>query len=163
MFTAHTKIHKAGGAKPTRFEEQIAQHIFDLQNNSPDLKTELQELFITAAKEIDCGAGRKAVVIFVPFRLLKDFHRIQTRLVRELEKKLSKTVIIIAQRRILPKPTRNNRVKRQKRPYSRTLTAVHDAILEDLVYPTEIVGKRIRFRLDGQRLLKVYVLTSLHF
>ena len=28
---------------------------------------------------------------------------------------------------------------------SRTLQAVHTAILDDLVYPAEIVGKRIRF------------------
>jgi len=39
--------------------------------------------------------------------------------------------------------------------FSRTLTAVHDAILEDLVFPSEIVGKRIRVKLDGSRLIKV--------
>ena len=40
-------------------------------------------------------------------------------------------------------------------PHSRTLTAVHDAVLQDLVYPAEIVGKRIRVKLDGSRLIKV--------
>lgn len=40
---------------------------------------------------------------------------------------------------------------------SRTLTAVHDAILEDLVYPAEIVGKRFRVKLDGSRLIKVHL------
>jgi len=38
---------------------------------------------------------------------------------------------------------------------SRTLVAVHNAILDDLVYPAEIVGKRTRIRLDGSRLFKV--------
>jgi small subunit ribosomal protein S7e len=40
---------------------------------------------------------------------------------------------------------------------SRTLTAVHDAILHDLVYPAEITGKRIRIKLDGSRLFKVHL------
>jgi hypothetical protein len=58
----------------------------------------------------------------VPFRLLKAFHKIQQRLVRELEKKFSgKDVVIIANRRILP--ASKNSVSNQ-RPRSRTLTAV---------------------------------------
>lgn len=39
--------------------------------------------------------------------------------------------------------------------FSRTLTAVHDAILEDLCFPSEIVGKSIRVKLDTSRLIKV--------
>lgn len=41
--------------------------------------------------------------------------------------------------------------------YSRTLTSVYDCILEDLVYPAEIVGKRTRIRLGGSRLIKVHL------
>lgn len=41
--------------------------------------------------------------------------------------------------------------------YSRTLTSVYDAILEDLVYPAEIVGKRIRVKLDGKQIIKVHL------
>lgn len=79
------------------------------------------------------------------------------RLTRELEKKFSdRHVVFIAQRRMLRKPTRNSRVE-QKRPRSRTLTAVHEKILEDLVFPTEIVGKRTRIAVDNSKLLKVYV------
>ena len=58
----------------------------------------------------------------VPFRLLKSFHKIQQRLVRELEKKFSgKDVVLIANRRIMAPPS--NGVS-NSRPRSRTLTAV---------------------------------------
>lgn len=80
-------------------------------------------------------------------------------LTRELEKKFSdRHVLFVAQRRILPKPKRsvNSRTnQKQKRPRSRTLTAVHDAILDDLVYPVEIVGKRTRTKEDGSKTLKI--------
>jgi small subunit ribosomal protein S7e len=35
------------------------------------------------------------------------------------------------------------------------LTAVHEAILDDLVLPSSIVGKRQRVRLDGSSYLKI--------
>uniref|UniRef100_A0AAR2LYU1 40S ribosomal protein S7 n=1 Tax=Pygocentrus nattereri TaxID=42514 RepID=A0AAR2LYU1_PYGNA len=110
-------------------------------------------------QEIEVGGSRKAIIIFVPVPQLKSFQKIQVRLVRELEKKFSgKHVVFIAQRRILPKPTRKSHTKnKQKRPRSRTLTSVHDAILEDLVFPSEIVGKRIRVKLDSSRLIKVHL------
>ena len=106
---------------------------------------------------MDCGAN-KAIVIYVPFKLNKAFRAIQQRLVRELEKKFSGAyVLIIAQRTILGK-TYSRSVKTQGvRPRSRTLTAVQDAILDDIVYPTEIEGKRTRCKVDGSKILKVYL------
>merc|ERR1712070_416217 len=154
---ATKKIAKEKGAEPEPFELDVAQALCDLEANSSDLKAELRELYIVAAKEVDV-TGRKAVVIFVPFRLLKVVHKIQSRLVRELEKKFSgKHVVIIAQRNIQRKASAGQRQPKQKRPRSRTLTAVHDAILEDLVHPTEIVGKFTRYRLDGSKIMKVYL------
>jgi small subunit ribosomal protein S7e len=155
---ADGKIVKEKGAKADDFEKQVAQALVDLETSGSEIKAELRDLYIAAAKEVECPGGKTAVVIFVPFRLLTKFHKVQTRLVRELEKKFSgKNVIIVAQRRILPRERKGGRLAPQKRPRSRTLTAVHESILEDMVYPTEIVGKRTRFRVDGSRLLKVFL------
>ncbi|KIJ70454.1 hypothetical protein HYDPIDRAFT_105181 [Hydnomerulius pinastri MD-312] len=140
---------------PDETETSVAQALIDLENNVPELKTELRPLQISAAREVDVRGGKKAIVVFVPVPQLKAFHKVQQRLTRELEKKFSdRHVVFVAQRRMLSKPTRNSRVK-QKRPRSRTLTQVHEKILEDLVFPTEIVGKRTRVGVDGSKLLKV--------
>ena len=89
--------------------------------------------------QVECSGGKKAIVVFVPVPQLKAFQKIQTRsfclqcgemyvevylslfcnfrLVRELEKKFSgKHVVFVAQRRILPKPTRKANKLKQKRP-----------------------------------------------
>lgn len=152
---ATSKIRKEKQAEPDAFELEVSQALVDLEVNSNDFKAELKELYIVAAKEVDV-AGRKALVIFVPYRLLKMVHKIQPRLIRELEKKFSgRHVVIIAQRKIQRKEAKAGRALKQKRPRSRTLTAVHDSILEDLVFPTEIVGKHTRYRTDGSKLLKM--------
>merc|ERR1711924_292684 len=78
----------------------------------------------------------------------------QVRLLRELEKKFSgQHVVLVAQRRIQKKESKKTRKasKGQVRPYSRSLTAVHEAILADLVFPANISGKRTRMSLDGSR------------
>ncbi|KAI9679742.1 MAG: 40S ribosomal protein [Caeruleum heppii] len=144
---------------PSELETSIATALYDLETNIGDMKGALRPLQFVSAREIEVGQGKKAIVVFVPVPLLQGFHKVQQRLTRELEKKFSdRHVIFLASRRILPRPKRSNRSRtsqKQKRPRSRTLTAVHDAILTDLVYPVEIVGKRTRTKEDGSKLLKV--------
>ncbi|XP_019189645.1 PREDICTED: 40S ribosomal protein S7-like [Ipomoea nil] len=155
MYTSLTKIRKDKEAEPSEFEESVAQALFDLENTNQELKSDLKDLYINAAVQIDVSGSKKAVVIHVPYRLRKAFRKIHVRLVRELEKKFSgKDVILIATRRIVRPPKRGSAVQR---PRSRTLTSVHEAMLEDVVVPAEIVGKRVRYRLDGSKIMKVFL------
>merc|ERR1711918_295422 len=71
-------------------------------------------------------------------------------------KKFSKKhVVFVAHRTILDKNFRRKGLK--VRPRSRTLTSVHESILEDVVGPTEIVGKRTRIGVDGSKVLKIHL------
>lgn len=88
------KIKKAKGAVTDDFEATVAQALVDLEMAS-DLKADLHDLYIVKASEMDLTGGRKAVVIFVPFKQLKDYHKIQGKLIRELEKKFRSVLHLI--------------------------------------------------------------------
>ena len=81
------KIIKPNGQVPDEFEEQVAQEIANLEASSAEMKEELKNLYILAAKQVSVG-GKQAVILFVPYKLLKSFHEIHSKLIRELEKKL---------------------------------------------------------------------------
>lgn len=156
MLSAQSKIKKRDGEKIDEIENSVCQALFELEMTSEN-KNQLRELQIVGVKEYSVK-GKKALAIFIPPPQLKAWQKLQTRLVRELEKKFSgKHVVFVAKRTILPKPSRKSRINKQKRPINRTLTSVHDAYLADLVYPAEIVGKRTRVRLDGSTLIKVHL------
>jgi len=151
------KILKEQGEKISELETTVATSLTDLELNQ-ELRASLRDLHITGAREVDVQ-GRKVIVVFVPFPQLRAYQKIHQRLVRELEKKFSQRyVVLVASRRVLPKATRKSRVQhKQTRPRSRTLTSVHEAVLADIVYPAEIVGKRTHYKADGSQIIKVHL------
>merc|ERR1711966_511408 len=158
MFTARQKIKKERGAQPNDLENQVAQAFVDLEINNEELRPTLKNLHIVAAREVRVNKSTAAIVVFVPYRLRELFRKNQVRLVSELEKKFSgQHIMLVAQRKIQDKEKHSNRKasKGQVRPRSRTLTAVHEAILGDLVYPANIGAKRTRYTQDGNKLINV--------
>lgn len=162
----------------------VFQALFDLEATNNELKADLRDLYITAAKEIDIhNSTRKAIIVHVsigpkgrtklsmadnvhlhdhvftqvlwdksqvPYRLLKQFHKIQQRLVRELEKKFSgKDVVLIANRRILPPSSTG---KATDRPRSRTLSAVR-ACVSQMMH--ELHGMTVSSRLPHPMMMAV--------
>eukprot|EP00889_Picochlorum_renovo_P006458 jgi/Picre1/33488/NNA_008812.t1 len=94
------KIVKEAGQPVDELEEQVRRKLggaalFDLEATNSELKADLRDLYIAGAKEVDVSSSRKAIMIQVPYRLLKSFHKVQQRLVRELEKKFSGRDVVI--------------------------------------------------------------------
>merc|ERR1712093_854433 len=153
MFTARQKIKKEKNAAPSDLENTIAQAFVDLEINNEELRPALKSLYITAAREVVVNKSTAAIVVFVPYRLRELFRKNQVRLVSELEKKFSgQHIVLVAKRNIQDKEKHS---KGQVRPRSRTLTAVHEAILGDIVYPANISAQRTRYMQDGNKLIKV--------
>ena len=155
MINARKKIVKEKGAVPTPLEEEVAKALLDIEvSPSSEIRQDLRDIYISSAKEMEVAGGKSVIVVHAPFRVWKNVKKVQGRLIREMEKKLPKKhIVFIAQRTILDKNFRRKGF--QIRPRTRTLTAVHDAILEDVVGPTEIVGKRTRIGVDGTKRLKI--------
>ena len=79
-----------------------------------------------------------------------------------MEKKLKATVLLVAARNIQSRWVKKNRT--QKRPFSRTLTSVQEATLEELLLPGNIISDRVRVRLDGTQVRKITLdKTEQHF
>jgi len=154
MLNARKKILKEKGAAPRALEEEVAKALFDIEvSPSSDIKADLRDVVICSAVDFEVK-NRTALIIHFPFRVWKNVQKIQGRLIRELEKKFSKKhVVFVAQRTILDKNFRRKGLK--IRPRSRTLTSVHESIMEDIVGPTEILGKRTRISVDGTKLMKI--------
>ncbi|XP_039084384.1 40S ribosomal protein S7-like [Hyaena hyaena] len=148
------KIMKPNGRKLDDFVSGIYQVLLKLERSS-DLKAQLRELNITAAKEIGFDGGLKAIIIFIPVPQLKSFKKSQVQLVCELEEEFSgKHIVFIARRRVLPQSARKSHTQNKpKHPRSCTLTGTRDTILEDLVFPSETVGKRAHGKTDGSPLI----------
>lgn len=157
-------ISKSKGKKPAErspLDLQIGKILLDLQNSSSDLASEIRSLRFSFAHEIELENGHHVLLLLVPIRQIREWRKVQVRLSRELEKKLAtidsqKNVVIIGHRKMASKSAHKAQ-KGHPKPKSRskTQTFVHEAWLEDLVYPVEIVGKRTRVKTDGSCIIKV--------
>ncbi|KAK6052526.1 putative ribosomal protein S7e [Cooperia oncophora] len=89
------KLMKPDGSVTTELEKQVSQALVDLES-SQDIKSQLRELYIVGVREIEIG-NKSVIVVYVPVPQLKQFHKVQVRLVRELEKKFGgKHVLFLA-------------------------------------------------------------------
>ena len=152
----HMSIAKRG--EPTALEQQVASAFNEIKGAANEKVMNL--LKITGAKEVTTN-GIKVVIVEVPYKQISAYHQIQWALVPELEKKLGNSqVVIVAKRRAFPKTPEPGRRYKAIRNAGRTLRAVHEGLLDDVVFPTAIVAKRTHYGLDGKQ--TTYVTLDAH-
>jgi small subunit ribosomal protein S7e len=75
-------------ADPDAVDQSVAQALHDLEKSvDPQHRAEIRELTIHSASEVDVGAGKKAVLVVVPYSQLNTFRRLHHILATNMEKK----------------------------------------------------------------------------
>lgn len=155
-FRMSERIQKKGETTP--LEQSVANALNEIQESSEEsLKKSLQNLKITGVKEVSTE-GLKVDIIAVPYKQVPAYRAILGQLIPELEKRLDNaSVVIVGKRRAFPKTPVRGRRYAAIRPTGRTLRAVNDGLLEDVVFPTSIVGKRVHYDLKGGQVTHVFL------
>merc|ERR1712226_866836 len=113
------KLQKKNNQRASDIENNVAQTLLEIQNGADAAtKEQLMQLHVVAVKEIDVG-GRNALILMVPAQQVVGWQKVQTKIVRELEKKFSgKHVLVIGARKVMAKEARKATAKcyKQIRP-----------------------------------------------
>merc|ERR1712060_549888 len=154
-----SKLQKKGEARATELEEEIAKTLVAFETSSQDLQQHLKFVYFNSAEEVEFesadGQTSKYILIRIPFRSLAYFRKVGPKVIENLEGKFKWPIIVIANRTIQSKRAKTH--ASQKRPRSRTLKAVHQAILNDIVCPSSITGRSVRVASDARNVERVFL------
>ena len=137
--------------------EQVTEIIKNLSKVSDENTKLLKNAKVVDVKQFvvktEDKKSLKALVIYLPFPYLKDHKQAVNKIINEVQTKTGSYAFVVAKRTVISKWSDYN----QKIPKNRTLADVCDAILEDLLAPGQIIGRRMRVRLNGTHLYKIHV------
>merc|ERR1712083_1100424 len=154
-----SKLWKKGEQRATELEEEIAKTLVAFETSSQDLQQHLKFVYFNSAEEVEFesadGQTSKYILIRIPFRSLAYFRKVGPKVIENLEGKFKWPIIVIANRTIQSKRAKTH--ASQKRPRSRTLRAVHQAVLNDIVVPSSITGRSVRVAQEGGRNERVFL------
>merc|ERR1712083_205316 len=154
-----SKLQKKGEQRATELEEEIAKTLVAFETISQDLQQHLKFVYFNSAEEVEFesadGQTSKYILIRIPFRSLAYFRKVGPKVIENLEGKFKWPIIVIANRTIQSKRAKTH--ASQKRPRSRTLKAVHAALLNDIVVPSSITGRSIRVAQEGGSSERVFL------
>ena len=138
----------------TELEKNCINLLNKIKSNEKDTK-ELDSIKIVNASEVAVEGNKNCILIQVEAPE-KDLKKVNHLLSSKFEEQFSTPVVIIpAKKRI--NGNLYQKYQGTKVPRDKTLSAIFDGYLDDLVYPATIVGKRIRFPKGKVRHFKVQI------
>jgi len=150
------KLSNKNRATVNEITKNLTTVLTRIQENDQNIKKDLENLKIENANEISIGSDKRCYLVQVNESSVKNLHNVHSDIVKKLEEHFSTPVVIVPYRKKINgklfRKFRGNKVPRDK-----TLSAVYDSYLEDLLYPATIVGKRVRYPKGKSRLYKVFV------
>lgn len=141
----------------TDIAKNVISYVEKLKANEKELTSEFQSLKVENVAEVKLAEDKDTCyLIHISAQDEKSLRKINALLVKKMEEHLAKPVVIIpAKKQINGKDYARYISKRV--PRDRTLTAVYDSYLDDLLFPATIIGKRIRYPKGTTREFKVIV------
>lgn len=136
---------------------EVSKVLADVLQAPGEKKAMPRSAVVTDVKEYQfTGEDKKtttAIVVYLPYIFIRDNKQMIPKLVNEIQKRRNQHAFIVAKRTTVNKKAAFS----QRIPRNRTLTAVYDSILDDLIAPAQVVGRRIRYRLNGSQLIKIFL------
>lgn len=156
MLMQSDKLSNKNRATVNEITKNLTTVLTRIQENDQNLKKDLENLKIENANEISIGSDKRCYLVQVNESSVKNLHNVHTDIVKKLEEHFSTPVVIVPFRKKI-----NGKLFRKFRgvkvPRDKTLSAVYDSYLEDLLHPATIVGKRVRYPTGKSRVYKVFV------
>eukprot|EP00178_Gracilaria_changii_P003191 TRINITY_DN14679_c0_g1_i1.p1 TRINITY_DN14679_c0_g1~~TRINITY_DN14679_c0_g1_i1.p1 ORF type:complete len:187 (+),score=20.69 TRINITY_DN14679_c0_g1_i1:1-561(+) len=150
------KLSNKNRSQINEVTKNLTTALQSIQEKEPELKKDLEAIKIDNAAEISTADNKKCFLVQVNESSYSNLKNIHSNITEKLEKKFSSPVVIVPFR----KRVNGNLFRRYrgtKVPRTKTLTNVYESLLDDVVYPATIVGKRVRFPKSKERLFKVFV------
>ncbi|CAK77481.1 unnamed protein product (macronuclear) [Paramecium tetraurelia] len=137
----------------TNLEQQVGVALTQIEQSVTEAKNLKVSSVVDYTAKIN--AKKQVYLVFIPHPCLSIYNKVSSKLLPELEKRLKATILVVAKRTIESKWVKSHRS--QTRPNSRTLTSVYDGLLDDLVAPSTILGRRTRVRVDGTKFYRIFL------
>ena len=144
-------------AAPNALREELSAIFLEVYRAAGEQRKPVRGSPVSEVREVthrdERGAQQIAYVVFVSYNFLRENRDLVSKLTNAVALKKERPCFVVAQRTIIHPKSKYN----QKIPHNRTLTSVYEQLLEDLVFPAQVTGKRVRFASGGKQLIKYHL------